>query len=221
MTGHINIHHDDDDDDDIRGAAELASQHAGNSGDVSLFSGILDSLMQKKKAAEIDKDDVDEPSKTTYHTRLILPPNSTPFLRAFKTDGNLAAAIKNHKKYFDDDEDDDDDDVNERNMGTAAAIQALKTFTGHGAADTSATGGAAAPGKSQFIGLALSEASKLFDKQSAQGKVSSGSTKESAVMQAGEMAYKIYLKSKGDAPAAGPGGGVGGLMDLMASKFMK
>ncbi|KAL8414169.1 hypothetical protein RB594_005408 [Gaeumannomyces avenae] len=192
MTGHINIHHDDDDDDDIRGAAELASQHAGNSGDVSLFSGILDSLMQKKKAAEIDKDDVDEPT-----------------------------AIKNHKKYFDDDEDDDDDDVNERNMGTAAAIQALKTFTGHGAADTSATGGAAAPGKSQFIGLALSEASKLFDKQSAQGKVSSGSTKESAVMQAGEMAYKIYLKSKGDAPAAGPGGGVGGLMDLMASKFMK
>ncbi|KAL8295170.1 hypothetical protein RB597_008477 [Gaeumannomyces tritici] len=192
MTGHINIHHDDDDDDDIRGAAELASQHAGNSGDVSLFSGILDSLMQKKKAAEIDKDDVDEPT-----------------------------AIKNHKKYFDDDEDDDDDDVNERNMGTAAAIQALKTFTGHGAADASVTGGAAAPGKSQFIGLALSEASKLFDKQSAQGKVSSGSTKESAVMQAGEMAYKIYLKSKGDASATGPGGGVGGLMDLMASKFMK
>lgn len=190
MTGRSNIHHDDDDD-EIRSAAELASEQAGSSGDVSLFSGILDSLIQKKKKAEIDKDDVDEPT-----------------------------AIKNHKKYFDDDEDDDDDDVNERNMGTAAAMQALKMFTGHGAADTSLTGGAAAAGKSQFIGLALSEASKLFDKQSAQGKVSSGSTKESAVMQAGEMAYKFYLKSKGDAPAAGPGGGVGGLMD-MASKFMK
>lgn len=81
-------------------------------------------------------------------------------LQALKTD-DFAAAIKNHKKYFDDDEDDDDDDVNERNMGTAAAMQALKMFTGHGAADPSSTGGAAAAGKSQFIGLALSEASKV------------------------------------------------------------
>lgn len=40
------------------------------------------------------------------------------------------------------------------------------------------------------------------------------------MLQAGEMAYKFYMKGKGDAPAAGPGGGVSGLMD-MASKFMK
>lgn len=89
-------------------------------------------------------------------------------------------------------------------MGNAAAMQALKMFTGGG-------GGSSGGAQSEFIGLAMSEASKLFEQQSSQGNVSSGASKESAVQQAGEMALKMYMKSQGQSS--------GGLMSL-ASKFM-
>lgn len=93
-------------------------------------------------------------------------------------------------------------------MGNAAALQALKMFTGG-----SSSGGSS---KSEFIGLAMSEASKLFDQQSSSGRISSGSSKESAVQQAGEMALKMYLKSQGGGSSSG---GSSGLLSL-ASKFM-
>lgn len=93
-------------------------------------------------------------------------------------------------------------------MGNAAAMQALKMFTGGGSSSGSSS-------QSEFIGLAMSEASKLFDQQSSSGRVSSGSSKESAVQQAGEMALKMYLKSSGGSS----GGGSSGLLSL-ASKFM-
>lgn len=93
-------------------------------------------------------------------------------------------------------------------MGSAAAMQALKMFTGGGSGNSSS-------GNSQnaFVGMAMAQASKLFDSQSSQGNVASGSSKESAVQQAGEMALKMYMQSQGG------GGGMGGLMGL-ASKFM-
>lgn len=37
-------------------------------------------------------------------------------------------AVRTHKKYFRDD-DDDDNDADDRSMGSAAAMQALKMFT--------------------------------------------------------------------------------------------
>jgi hypothetical protein len=91
-------------------------------------------------------------------------------------------------------------------MGSAAAMQALKMFTGGGS-------GNSASGNSQnaFVGMAMAQASKLFDSQSSQGNVASGASKESAVQQAGEMALKMYMKSQG--------GGASGLMGL-ASKFL-
>lgn len=72
----------------------------------------------------------------------------------------------------------------------------------------------------QFIALAMGEASKLFDKQASQGKVSSDAGKESAVMHAGEMALKMYMKSQGGA-AGGSSGSSGGASALlgMAKKF--
>lgn len=88
-------------------------------------------------------------------------------------------------------------------MGNAAAMQAMKMFTGGGS-----SGGST---QSEFIGLAMSEASKLFEQQSSVGKVSSGASKESAVQQAGEMALKMYMKSQAQSS--------GGLMGL-AAKFM-
>jgi hypothetical protein len=91
-------------------------------------------------------------------------------------------------------------------MGSAAAMQALKMFTGGGS-------GNSASGNSQnaFVGMAMAQASKLFDSQSSQGNVASGASKESAVQQAGEMALKMYMQSQG--------GGASGLMGL-ASKFL-
>jgi len=61
-----------------------------------------------------------------------------------------------------------------------------------------------------MIGMAMSEASKLFDQQSGQGNVAGGTDKQSAINSAGKMAMQMYMKSQG--------GGAGGLMSL-ASKF--
>lgn len=96
-------------------------------------------------------------------------------------------------------------------MGNAAALQALKMFTGGSSSSSSGSS------QSEFIGLAMSEASKLFEQQSSQGRVSSGSSKESAVQQAGELALKMYMKSQGGSGSSS--GGSSGLLSL-ASKFL-
>jgi hypothetical protein len=95
-------------------------------------------------------------------------------------------------------------------MGAAAAMQALKMFSG-GQSGNSSSGNS----QNAFVGQAMATASKLFDQQSSQGNVSSGTNKESVVQQAGEMALKMYLKSQG----GGSSSGMSGLMGL-ASKFM-
>jgi len=96
-------------------------------------------------------------------------------------------------------------------MGSAAAMQALKMFTG-GQSGNSAGGNS----QNAFIGMAMGQASKLFDSQASAGNVAGGASKESAVQQAGEMALKMYMQSQG---SGGSGGGMGGLMGL-ASKFL-
>ncbi|KAI0473655.1 hypothetical protein GGR56DRAFT_648437 [Xylariaceae sp. FL0804] len=113
-------------------------------------------------------------------------------------------AVRQHRRHF---EGNDDSEADDHSMGTAAAMQALKMFSGGGS-------GNSAEGNSQsaFVGMAMAEASKLFDQKSSQGQVSSDSSKESAVMKAGEMALKMYMKSQG-------GGSASGLMS-MAAKFM-
>ncbi|KAI1108118.1 hypothetical protein F5Y14DRAFT_109537 [Nemania sp. NC0429] len=121
-------------------------------------------------------------------------------------------AVRTHKKYF---RDDDEDDADDRSMGSAAAMQALKMFTSGESGNTAKTSGQGA-----FVALAMAEASKLFDKKASQGKVSSGSSKESAVMQAGEVALKMYLKSQGgNQSSSSSSGGASGLLGL-ASKFL-
>lgn len=95
-------------------------------------------------------------------------------------------------------------------MGSAAAMQALKMFSGGGSGNSQG-------GNSQnaFLGMAMAEAGKLFDQQSSQGNVASGATKESAIQQAGEMALKFYMQSQGSSG----GSGASGLLGL-ASKFL-
>ena len=94
-------------------------------------------------------------------------------------------------------------------MGSAAAMQALKMFTGGGGGGGSSQGGNS---QNAFIGMAMGQASKLFDQQSSQGQVAPGADKQSAINSAAKMALSMYMKGQG-------GGGSGGLMGL-ASKFM-
>ncbi|RFU28372.1 hypothetical protein B7463_g7986, partial [Scytalidium lignicola] len=152
------------DDDDFSGAAHHAQQHAGDSGDSSMFSSIAGFLNQNK--SHIGSQPVDE-----------------------------QGAVQAHKQFFGGEGGGSGDSSS---MGAAAAMQALKKFSGGGSGDSQS-------GNSQnaFIGMAMAEAGKLFDSQSAQGNVSSGSTKETAIQKAGEMALKMYMKSQG-----GGGGGV-------------
>lgn len=124
------------------------------------------------------------------------------FTKADSDRNTQTAAVSHHKKFFGGE--DDGAEADAPSMGNAAAMQALKMFSGGGG---SSSGG----GQSEFIGLAMSEASKLFEQQSSAGRVSSGASKESAVQQAGEMALKMYMKSQAQSS--------GGLMSL-ASKFM-
>ncbi|KAK6214709.1 hypothetical protein QIS74_07728 [Colletotrichum tabaci] len=114
-------------------------------------------------------------------------------------------AVKKHKKFFGDDDDDDDEKADDKGLGAAAAMQALKMFSsGQTGGQKQSQGG--------FAGLAMAEASRLFDQRQSQGKVADGTSKESAIQQAGEMALKMYFKSQGQQQA-------GGFMGL-ASKFM-
>ncbi|KAI2471362.1 hypothetical protein F4781DRAFT_429478 [Annulohypoxylon bovei var. microspora] len=118
-------------------------------------------------------------------------------------------AVKQHKRFFGRD-DDDGDEADDRSMGSAAAMQALKMFSGGQSGSSHESNS-----QSAFVGMAMAEASKLFDQKASQGKVSSDSSKETAVMKAGEMALKMYLKSNGGG-ASSSGSGILGL----ASKFL-
>lgn len=56
----------------------------------------------------------------------------------------------------------------------------------------------------------MAQAAKLFDKKSAEGQVSPGADKQSAVMKAGELALQMYLKgNKGGSVGTGGLGGLG------------
>ncbi|KAI4861969.1 hypothetical protein F4820DRAFT_431918 [Hypoxylon rubiginosum] len=116
-------------------------------------------------------------------------------------------AVKQHKRFF---EKDDDDEADDRSMGSAAAMQALKMFSGGQSGNTQETSS-----QSAFVGLAMAEASKLFDQKASQGKVSSDSSKNTAVMKAGEMALKMYMKSQGGSSGSSSSSLLG-----LASKFL-
>ena len=106
-------------------------------------------------------------------------------------------------------------------MGSAAALQALKLFT------SGSFSSSQSQSQSAFIGLAMSQASKLFDQQASAGKVSEGTDKQSVVMKAGEMALKMYLKSQGTSQTSSShtqaqesSSGLGGLLNI-AGKYLK
>ncbi|PWY80740.1 hypothetical protein BO94DRAFT_427515, partial [Aspergillus sclerotioniger CBS 115572] len=94
-----------------------------------------------------------------------------------------------------------------KSLGAGAAMQALKMFT-------SGSGGSSGD-KNEFIGMAMAQASKLWDQKSGSGAVAGD--KQSAINSAAEMAFKMYMKSQGSGSSGT--GGPAGLMSL-ASKFL-
>ncbi|CAD0091581.1 unnamed protein product [Aureobasidium mustum] len=103
-------------------------------------------------------------------------------------------------------------------MGSAAAMQALKMFNQGGSSS-----GNGPKSQNDFIGLAMSQAAKLFGMQinhdlkdqSSQGNVHQQASKQDAISSAAQMALKMYMKSQG----GGGGSSASGIMGLM-SKFM-
>ncbi|KAK3335319.1 hypothetical protein B0T19DRAFT_395194 [Cercophora scortea] len=171
-----------------------AAGHAashGGSEDSSFFSGIVSQLASSKQ--QVGQGEIDEEAAIRHHKQYYT--DAIPMTTTSNTP-NAAQATST-------------------GMGSAAAMQALKMFT--------SSSGSRSQNQSQsaFIGLAMAQASKLFDQQASAGRVASGTDKQSAVMKAGEMALQMYLKSQGGRTggSGSGGGGIGGLMK-MANAFM-
>lgn len=181
-------------DDDFGGAVHHAQQHAGDSGDHSLFEQTLGHLQSNRQ--NIGSQDLDENYAVTAHRALYSGGG-----------GQSGPASMGHSS---------------QSIGAGGAMEALQKFTGGGGASGGSGGAGMGVGsqggggdKNQFIGMAMAQASKMFDQQSGSGNVQQGANKQSAVQEAGEMALKMYLKSQ----TGGSSGGGGGLMG-MASKFL-
>jgi hypothetical protein len=93
-------------------------------------------------------------------------------------------------------------------------MQALKMFSSGQGGGSSGSGG----GQNAFVGMAMGQAAKLFDQQSAQGNTHPDATKQDAIAQAGQMALQMFMKSEMGGGGGG-GGGMGSLLGL-AGKFM-
>jgi hypothetical protein len=188
---------------DFSGAEHAAQSHAGNSGDSSMFSSALGMLAGKQQ--HLQNEPLNEQHAVQSHQN---------FYGGGGGGGNQQQADAG-------------------SMGSAAAMQALKMFSG-GQGGQGGQGQHQGGGQNQFIGMAMAEASKLFgtwallsdddfwlvltlftDQQSAQGNTG-GASKQDAVGSAAQMALKMFMKSE---MGGGGGGGAGGLMS-MASKFL-
>jgi hypothetical protein len=74
-------------------------------------------------------------------------------------------------------------------------MQALKMFSGGGGGQGGQGSQGGGNSQSQFMGMAMSQASKLFDQQSANGNVQSGANKQSAIESAAKMAFQWVAPS--------------------------
>jgi hypothetical protein len=95
-----------------------------------------------------------------------------------------------------------------RDLGSAAAMQAFKMFSGGGGGGGGSGGGSS----SQLVGMAMGEAMKLFNKQGgSQGGANQGEMLQSAAM----MAMKLFAAQGGSGGSSGSGGGLGAIMGML------
>lgn len=99
--------------------------------------------------------------------------------------------------------------VSSRDMGSAAAMQAFKMFSGGGG--NSSGGGSS----NQLVGLAMGEAMKLFK---AQGGSNGGANQSEMLQSAAMMAMKLFMTQQGNSQGGGSsGGGLGQVMGILGS----
>jgi len=109
-------------------------------------------------------------------------------------------------------------------LGSAAALEIVKQFTGGGSSSRGSSSGGSHHGSggsstTQLISMAMAEATKLFDKS---GGKASGS-KQDAVNGAAMTVMKLLVQSKFSGAGTTGGGHSGGLSGLLglASKLSK
>lgn len=93
-------------------------------------------------------------------------------------------------------------EASSRDMGSAAALQAFKMFSG---------GGSKGGGSSELIGLAMGEAMKLYKGGAGGG---GGGNQAEMLQSAAAMAMKLYASQSGGSSSGGAGG-IGALMGLL------
>ena len=127
--------------DQYSGAVHHATQH-GSSEDQSLFSQATSFLGQHH--SRLQNEDIDE-----------------------------GQAVNAHKVMYGDNSGGGQQQHSSQTVGMGAAMQALKMFTGQGGGQGQGggVGGGAGGGQNQFVGMAMAQASKLFDQQAGQGNV--------------------------------------------------
>jgi len=117
--------------------------------------------------------------------------------------------VRQHKRIYNNE---DDGERTSDHIGGAAAVQALKMFTG----GAGGSGKGSESSNNLVVGLAMAQAAKMFDQN--RGKNAPGSTKEDAVASAAKMAFQMISKSSGNTGSSSSGGASSLLS--MASKFM-
>ncbi|POS86441.1 hypothetical protein EPUL_001525, partial [Erysiphe pulchra] len=176
------------DDHDLTSAAIHATKHAGNSEEAVTFSRVVCSLGKIKQSTSKDldinaqefsinnrNDNLEAAELQHIFFPLLLSP-SPPRIKATSSE-----------------------------MGIAAAIQALKMITGVQSGENKNTYVCLSPiipqGSSNnmnaLVGIAMAEASMLFEAQKEQDNLARGASKEKAIYEAGEKALQMYLKSNG------------------------
>ena len=134
-------------DSEFSGALSHAQQHGSSSSsseETSIFSSALSFLGGNKH--ELANQDIDEQQAVGAH-------------QAIYGDGRGGGGGGGGQQH------------SSETMGAGAAMQALKMFTGGGAGHGGQGSQGGGNSQNQFIGMAMGQASKLFDQQSSQGNV--------------------------------------------------
>ncbi|KAI8384606.1 uncharacterized protein BYT42DRAFT_563060 [Radiomyces spectabilis] len=166
-------------------AARIATRHGASEEEHGLFSSVLSNLLHK------DDDDDDAPTKK--------PVNAD----------EVEHAAQAHDKIYSQNGGEPNEQSSSRDLGSAAALQAFKMFSGGG--------GSSGGSSNELIGMAMGEAMKLFNAQS--GKTGGGSNVDQAEMlqNAAMMAMKLYMTHQSSQSNSGgsSSGGIGALMGML------
>jgi hypothetical protein len=112
--------------------------------------------------------------------------------------------VNSHRKAY---EEEDFSNLTAHGMGSAAALQAFKSFT--------SGGGGGSGSQNELISLAMSEATQLFDKSGG----GAGGSKQDAVNGAAMTVMKLLVQSKfKNTIGGGDSGGIGSIMSMVSTR---